>query len=113
MASLQDPYYVVCDSVGTPFLYFSPSGSLAKEVGRSPYGHTTYDSNPSIRIPIGMFGGIQVIYLMWYSLKLEGRGNDTLNISFIKKDYSSLNCFEGSSNCFLFLNYCFSKLFPE
>ena len=58
--SLQDHFYVVCDSVGTPFLYFSSDGALVKEVSRSPYGHITYDSNPEVRSPIGMFGGIQV-----------------------------------------------------
>ena len=56
----QDRYYVVCDPAGSPFLYFSPGGGLAKEVSRSPYGHVTYDSNPAIRSHIGMFGGIQV-----------------------------------------------------
>ena len=58
--SPQDHFYVVCDAVGTPFLYFSSDGALVKEVSRSPYGHITYDSNPEVRSPIGMFGGIQV-----------------------------------------------------
>ena len=58
--SLQAHFYVVCDTAGSPFLHFSSDGTLVKEVSRSPYGHITYDSNPSIKIPIGIFGGIQV-----------------------------------------------------
>ena len=60
ISSPQDSYYVVTDTVGSPILFFSPDGSLSKEISRSPYGHVTYDSNPSIRVPIGLFGGIEV-----------------------------------------------------
>ena len=72
----QDSYYVICDPAGSPFLYFSPGGGLAKEVSRSPYGHVTYDSNPAIRSHIGMFGGIQVgsnhkQYKLWHKIVLE------------------------------------------
>ena len=58
--SPKESYYVVTDTVGSPILFFSPDGSLSKEISRSPYGHVTYDSNPSIRVPIGLFGGIEV-----------------------------------------------------
>ena len=55
----QDKYYVVCDQVLAPFLFFNPNGDLVKEVSRSPYGHVTYDSYPSLHIPIGIFGGLE------------------------------------------------------
>ena len=55
----QDKYYVVCDQVLAPFLFFNTEGELVKEVSRSPYGHVTYDSFPSLHIPIGIFGGLE------------------------------------------------------
>merc|ERR1719400_2448784 len=55
----QDKYYVVCDQVLAPFLFFNTRGELVKEVSRSPYGHVTYDSFPSLHIPIGIFGGLE------------------------------------------------------
>ena len=55
----QDSYYVVCDQVLAPFLFFNPQGDLVKEVSRSPYGHVTYDSFPGLHVPIGIFGGLE------------------------------------------------------
>ena len=55
----QDKYYVVCDQVLAPFLFFNTRGELVKEVSRSPYGQVTYDSFPSLHIPIGIFGGLE------------------------------------------------------
>ena len=55
----QDKYYVVCDQVHAPFLFFNTEGELVKEVSRSPYGHVTYDSFPNLHIPIGIFGGLE------------------------------------------------------
>ena len=51
-------YYIVSDQTGAPFLFFTRSGNLAKEVNRSPYGQITYDSNPEIVIPLGPGGSI-------------------------------------------------------
>ena len=51
---------MVTDTIGSPILFFSPAGDLVKEISRSPYGHVTYDSNPGIRVPIRLFGGLQV-----------------------------------------------------
>ena len=55
----QENYYIVCDQVGAPFLFFSSDGNLIKEVSRSPFGHITYDSYPGLKVPVGIFGGIQ------------------------------------------------------
>lgn len=70
LLSPQDHFYVVTDSVGDPLLVFRDDGALVKEISRSPYGQITYDSNPSIRIPIGIFGGIQVTFSLHCSLLL-------------------------------------------
>ena len=55
----QEEFYIVCDQAGAPFLFFTPSGQIAKEVSRSPYGHITYDSAPEISVPLGILAGIQ------------------------------------------------------
>ncbi len=53
-------YYIMSDWTGAPFLFFaSPSGELVKEVNRSPYGQITYDSDPSVGLPLGLWGGIE------------------------------------------------------
>ena len=53
-------YYIISDWTGAPFLFFaSPSGDLVKEVNRSPYGQITYDSDPSVSLPLGLWGGIE------------------------------------------------------
>jgi len=54
----QDQYYIISDQTGAPFLFFSHSGNLVKEVNRSPFGQITYDSNPELSIPLGPGGGI-------------------------------------------------------
>jgi YD repeat-containing protein len=56
----QREYYIISDLTGAPFLFFaSPSGDLVKEVNRSPYGQITYDSDPSVSLPLGLWGGIE------------------------------------------------------
>lgn len=53
-------YYIMSDWTGAPFLFFSsPTGDLVKEVNRSPYGQITYDSDPSVSLPLGLWGGIE------------------------------------------------------
>ena len=54
----QSQYYIISDQAGAPFLFFSQSGNLVKEVNRSPFGQITYDSNPDLNIPLGPGGGI-------------------------------------------------------
>ena len=51
-------YYIISDQMGSPFLFFTKSGNLAKEINRSPFGQVTYDSNPDIDIPLGPSAGI-------------------------------------------------------
>ncbi len=51
-------FYVVSDWLGSPMLFFTPSGDVVREVTRTPYGEITYDSNPGLNVPIGFGGAI-------------------------------------------------------
>ncbi len=54
----QRRYYVVSDRSGSPWLFLTPTGKIVREIGRTPYGHVTFDSEKHLGVPIGFAGGI-------------------------------------------------------
>ena len=51
-------FYVGTDTLGSPLAVFKANGQLLKQVDRTPYGRTTHDSNPTLRLFIDFNGGL-------------------------------------------------------
>ncbi|XP_037907848.1 teneurin-m isoform X3 [Hermetia illucens] len=51
-------YYVATDQNGSPLAFFDVSGSIVKEIKRSPFGKIIKDSNPDLYVPVDFHGGI-------------------------------------------------------
>ena len=49
--------FIAVDHLGSPVAVFD-SGSLVKEISRSPFGRVVLDSNPKVDLPVGFAGGI-------------------------------------------------------
>jgi YD repeat-containing protein len=51
-------HYVVCDQVGSPMVFVTPQGKIAREVSRTPFGKEVFDSGEDAEVPIGFAGGV-------------------------------------------------------
>jgi YD repeat-containing protein len=58
MANDQHEFYVVTDRNGSPLLFLTPTGSIVREVTRTPYGEVTFDSNRQFEDVLGFSGAI-------------------------------------------------------
>ena len=54
----EQAYYVVTDKYGSPILFYTSMGNLARQIVRLPFGHVTDDSSPHLGVPIGFGGAI-------------------------------------------------------
>jgi len=51
-------YYVGTDESSSPLAVFDNQGKLVKQLGRTPFGRTMHDSNPSFDLPVDFHGGL-------------------------------------------------------
>lgn len=51
-------FYIVCDQANSPIEVFDHRGQVVKEIHRSPWGHTLFDSNPAFHLPVDFHGAI-------------------------------------------------------
>lgn len=58
MDTPDDRFYVGTDHLGSPLAVFDGKGNLVREISRSPFGRTVFDSNPGLDVPIGFAGGL-------------------------------------------------------
>lgn len=79
----QRRYYVVSDRSGSPWLFLTPTGKIVREIGRTPYGQVTFDSEKHLGVPIGFAGGIYDPVTQLVHIQVKEKNQSEIHSSFI------------------------------